>query len=159
MVTTRIQVKPHLKEYCIGKYNSHADGPVRFPDTLDLYHTIYDLLRKRPVDAPPIDRGNLEIFLPVRSNGKKVEYYNYLGERSIVIIEKKIETMMWAELHDLLDDQKHRYGIEYIETIFRFMSKYTINSITEDAMLKNYYRWRNNVRQKGKRRKYKKNAA
>lgn len=159
MMTTRIEVRPHLKEYLIGRFNSHANGPVRFPDNLDLYHTIYDLLQKRPANAPPIDKGNLEIFLPVRHNGKKVEYYNYLGQRSAAIIEKKIETMMWAELHDLLDEQKHLFCIEYNETVFRFMTKYGIEAITEDAMLKNYYRWRRNVRKKEKTRKYKKKAA
>ena len=159
MVTSKIQIKPHLKEYCVGKYNSHADGPVRFPDTLDLYHTIYDLLRKRRTDTSPIDTGNLDIILPVRQNGKNVLYYNYLGERSAIIIEKKIETMMWAELHDLLDEQKHRFGVEYIDVIHHFMCKYGIESITEDAMLKNYYRWRDKVRRKSKRREYKKNVA
>ena len=159
MVTSKIQIKANLKEYSIGRFNNHADGPVCFPDNLDLYHTIYDLLRKRPVNAPPIDRGNLEIFLPVRQNGKKVEYYNYLGERSTLVIEKKIETMMWAELHDLIDEQKHRFGVEYIDIVHQFMCKYGIESITEDALLKNYYRWRHKVRRRNGRREYKKNVA
>jgi len=158
-MTSRIEIKPHLQEYVTGKFNNLANGPVRFPDSLDLYHTIYDLLRRRPADAPPIDRGNLEIILPVRTNGKKVEYYNYLGQRSAAIIEKKIETMLWAELHDQLDEQKHRYGVEYIDTVHHFMCKYCIESISEDALLKNYYRWRHKVRQRTKRRDYKKSAA
>ncbi len=61
-VTTKIQVKDYLKEYIIGKFNNCVDGPVRFPDALDLYHVIWDLLEKRSVNA--IDTGNLEIILP-----------------------------------------------------------------------------------------------
>ena len=34
------------------------------------------------------------------------------------------------------------------------MRKYGIQAITEDALLKNYYRWRDKVRKKSKRRGY-----
>jgi hypothetical protein len=153
MITTKISVKEHLAEYLHGKYNHCEPGPVRFPDNEDIYHTLFDLTERRPLNCP-VDRGNLELVLPDRRIGKSPETYNYLGERSTVIIEKKIETRFWAELHDLLDENKHRYNILYIETVSYFMRKYAIHSISEDALLKNYYRWRNNIRQKRNRRSY-----
>lgn len=156
-MTTKITIKNHLQEYIIGKFYDEEKVAVRFPDSIDLYHTIYDLLEKRPMNIHR-DCGNLEIFLPERSTGKKTSVYNYLGYRSVLIIQKKIETMMFAELHDLLDEQKHRYGIEYINTIHAFACKYSITSISEDAFLKNYYRWRNTIRKKNKRREYRKTA-
>lgn len=88
MITTKIEVPPHLCEYIRGKYCHLTSDPVRFPDNLDIYHVIFDLLQKRPSEAP-VDRGNLEICLPERSIGKSPVTYNYLGLRSQVIISRK----------------------------------------------------------------------
>ena len=156
-MTTRIFVPEHIREYIIGKYGNFQPGAVRFPDNTDIYHTIYDLLEKRPSNIP-VDRGNLEIYLPTRSIGKSPEVYNYLGVRSVAIITRKLENMMWAELHDLLDENKHRHGIDYINGIHSFISKYGLESLTEDAFLKNYYRWRAKVRRKEKRKYSRKTA-
>lgn len=153
MTTTTIQIKPHLAQYIIGKYGNGPDRPVRFPESIDLYHTIWDLMAKRPLDQP-VDSGNLEIVLPDRRVGKNPEHYNYLCERSQVIIQRKIETAFFAELHDLLDEQKHRYCVEYIDTVHYFKMKYSIDSLTDDALLKNYYRWRETHRRKKEKRSY-----
>lgn len=153
MVTTRIEIKEHLAEYIYGKYNDCMIGPVSFPSKEDIYHVIYDLLERRPAVCP-LDNGNVELVIPERKLGKTPETYNYLGIRSCRIISQKIETSFWAELHDLLDENKHLYGIQYIETVAYFMRKYGIQSISEDALLKNYYRWRDKVRKKSRRRQY-----
>lgn len=149
-MTTKITVPSHLKEYIIGKFCNFQDIPVRFPDSLDIYHIIYDLLEKRPANHP-VDKGNLEIALPVRTAGKSPETYNFLGIRSQEIIIRKIETMMWAELHEYVDEQKHKYGVNFIMSIHSFINKYDIQTLSEDAFLKNYYRWRVKVRQRVKR--------
>lgn len=148
-MTTKIEVPAHLREYLIGKFCDLKPIPIRFPDNLDIYHIIYDLLERRP--AGVIDHGNLEIHLPCRRVGKSPEDFNYLGQRSQSIITRKIELMMWAEVHDFLDEQKHRLGIDYIDAVHTFMKKYSIDSLTEDAFLKNYQRWRAKVRRKEKR--------
>ena len=75
MITTKIEVPPHLKEYLIGKFCNMQDSPIRFPDNTDIYHFIYDLLERRPCNV--IDHGNLEIILPERSLGKNPKTYNY----------------------------------------------------------------------------------
>lgn len=153
MVTTRISVAPHLAEYIEGKYGSFSDGPVRLPDSSDLYHVIWDLLEKRPKTAGA-DSGNLELVLPERSCGKRPENYNYLGVRSQQIISQKMELMMWADAHSFIDEQKHEQGIDYKDSVIRFRLKYGIESLSEDAFIKNYYRWREKVRQKEKKREY-----
>lgn len=155
MVTVKIEIKPHLVEYILGKYNGCEPGAVRFPDKIDLYHTIYDFLEKRPSNVSK-DDGNLEIILPERSSGKKTSSFNYLGVRSVKIVEKKILVLFWAEVHDFLDEQKHRRGIEYKVAVYSFVRKYNITSIDEGTLLKNYYRWRENIRKRNKRRKYQK---
>ncbi len=153
MITTKIQIKPHLVEYAYGKFNDHSREPIQFPDNLDVYHTIWDLLERRPVNCR-VDIGNLEIALPDRRTGKNPESFNYLGQRSHDIIGRKIEVKMFAELHDELDEQKHLFGIDYIDTVHSFMLRYDIISISEDALLKNYYRWRDLVRKRKLRRSY-----
>ena len=54
MITTKITVEPHLAQYCYAKYSSDPEGsmPVRFADHLDVYHLVYNLLEKRPVNCP-----------------------------------------------------------------------------------------------------------
>ncbi|MCD7851529.1 MAG: hypothetical protein LUH63_18535 [Parabacteroides sp.] len=155
MVTVKISIKKHLEEYLLGKFNDCREGTVILPDQVDLYHVLFDLASRRPVSCP-LDDGTLEIALPDRRIGKDPAYYNYLSERSQRILERRVEVMFWAELHDLIDYNKHMYGIEYAESVFSFMRKYDITSITEDALLKNYYRWRDKVRRRDKKRAYNK---
>jgi len=150
MITTRIQVKPHLKEYIAGKYNQFSDRKVIFPDNLDIYHVIFNLTEKRPKECA-VDSGNLEIALPNRYGSKHPETYNYLSIRSQKIIEQKLEVMFWADFRDYVDFEIHRNGTSCIESIFRFMKRYDIQSISEDALKKNYYRWRKKVRNQAKR--------
>lgn len=153
-MTTRITLPLHLKEYLVAKFGNYGEEPVHFPDECDLYHVLYDLLQKRPADCP-VDSGNVEIFLPNRSYGKKPETYNYLSERSQKILTKRIELAMWAEVHELLDYQKHQLGNDFIEGVHTFMTRYSIESLSEDAFLKNYYRWRQSLRRREKKRDYK----
>jgi len=153
MVTTSIHIKPHLAQYIIGKYGCGDGKPVRFPDNLDLYHTIWDLMDKRP-DNNPVDGGNLAIVLPKREAGKNPHTYNYISDRSRGIIERKIEIAMRAELHELLDEQKHRHGVQYIDTVHAFKLKYCITGISDDGLLKEHYRWREKIRKKKEKRKY-----
>jgi hypothetical protein len=161
MITTKVDIRQHICEYAIGKFGENYENPIDIPDRYDLYHTLWDLLSPRPSDHQ-IDKGNLEIFIPCRKVqeysgekiGKNPERFNYLSARAAKIIDIKIETMLFAELHDLLDENKHRKGIEYQETVHIFVCKYQISSISEDALLKNYYRWRKKIKRMKDTRPY-----
>ncbi len=151
MITTKINIKPHLKEYIIGRYNNFDENsPVRFPDHTDIYMLIWDLLVKRPVNCF-VDEGNLEIVLPERYGSKSPEYYNYLGTRSQKRIERKIQMMMWADFREFMEIERYRNGSGIVISVHIFMKKYGITSISEDALVKSYYRWRNRVREREKR--------
>ncbi len=150
MVTVKIQVEPYVAEYINGKYFDFSAGCVRFPAGLDIYILIYDLLQKRPASRP-IDVGNLQFMLPSRREGKDPEYYNFLSDRAQKILSDKMRLMMWAELHEVMDENKHLRGIMFKDSVFMFMRKYGIESISEDALLKNYQRWRDKLRRKKKR--------
>ena len=108
MITTRIEVKPHLKEYLLAKYGRFPDERIRFPDSTDIYHQIFDLTEKRPAVCG-IDSGNLEIVLPDRKSYKHPKTYNYLGVRSQRMIGRKIEDMFWVEFREFIE---HEHRIE-----------------------------------------------
>lgn len=149
MITTKITIKNHLAEYVKGRYGGCEDKAVSFPPGSDLYVALWDLLQRRPKDAA-IDTGNLEINLPVRSVGKRPETFNYLPKRGVSILEKKIEEIMFEEIHHKLRKNK-RNGITYLETVYWFVSTYGITSITEDAFIKEYYRLRRNENNRRKK--------
>lgn len=150
MVFVNIDVSPEVAEYAAGKYADPDTGAVHFPAGSDIYITLFDLLQKRPAVCP-VDRGNLRLALPCRREGKNPAVYNYLAQRSAAIINDRLRTAMWAELHEAVDQAKHVQGIQIKEAVWTFMTRYGIESISEDAMLKNYQRWRAKVRMRAKR--------
>lgn len=152
MITSRLQVEPYVAEYAKGKYWDPAVDAVRFPDTTDIYVTVYDLMSRRPGSA--IDRGNLEIALPDRrdanmAGGKSPEHFNWFSERAARVISDRLKVMMWAEVHDYMTEQKHVHGIQYKDSVYAFLTRYGIESISEDALIKNYYRWRERLKRRG----------
>lgn len=150
MVIVKISAEPYVAEYIQGKFFDYETRTVRFPSTLDIYILIYDLLQKRPA-SNPVDTGNLEFMLPERREGKDPITYNWLSGRAQKVLADKMRLMMWAELHEVMDENKHIHGIKFKDSVFRFMRKYGIESISEDALLKNYQRWRDKLRRSKKR--------
>lgn len=155
MITTTINITPYLAEYLFGKFNNGAVEPVHFTEKYDVYHAIWQLMQKRPKELTCIDAGNLAIVLPDRRIGKDPATYNYISNASALIIEKYIRRMFNEELHSMMDDNRNsgRF-LQDIEVIHQFMCSYSITSIDEDSLKKNYYRWRENIRKMRKRRNY-----
>ena len=154
-MTTKISIENYLAEYCIGKWGSDFAEPVRFPDNLDVYHTLADLTQKMPENVFVVE-GNLEVCIPTMTRDgdlirKNPEVYNYISGQSSKILNRKIKILFWAELHEIVDSNRHIHGIRIIESVYTFMCKYRITSITEDALLKNYQRWKFTVRRREKR--------
>lgn len=154
MITTKIQIKPFLAEYAKSLYKVDDKAYIQFPDKEYLYHVVYNLMIKRPDNVSPLDIGNLEIALPSMHRGKDPLTYNYISKAGQLLIEKKLNRLFFAHMHDFVDEQVQEYGQPINESVFMFMSKFNISSITEDALLKSYYRWRSKVRRKIKKRKY-----
>jgi hypothetical protein len=148
MITTRITVKPHIAEYIRGKFaGSDPTKPVHFPSHLDIYLMIWDYLVKRPAGCGR-DAGNLEIVLPSRHGAKSPEYYNYLSQQAQKMIGRRLELMMWAEYRESVESGRHA-GMLYIDITSHFMERYAIRSLSEDAFLKSYYRFRNRYYRSG----------
>lgn len=155
MISTRITISPYLAEYMIGKFNNFVDEPLKLDPHSDLYCLIWDLMRKRPANASPVDTGNLSFYLPDRRVGKSPEVYNYLCPDSVILIEQHIKKLFNLELHQLLlDNHSNCRPIQDIQVIHKFMCTYGIDSISEDALVKNFYRWREATIKREKRREY-----
>ncbi len=163
MVTTKLNIKQHLAEYCIGKWGSDFKEPVRFPAGIELYVSLYSLTIKRPKNITT-EKGNLEVVIPVRREKDEVlgiyknpNVYNYISERGSRILQRQIEALFWAELHTEINQEHFVKGRYIKDAVYTFMCKYRIKSITEDALLKNYQRWRSKINKK-KKRNYKKSC-
>lgn len=155
MTTVKIDIDAAVAEYIRGRYYDSEVGAVRFPPSSDIYFTIYDLLLKRPT-TNPVDSGNLEFVLPDRreanyAGGKDPKTYNYISKHGAAILCGRFRSLMWAELHEFMDEEKHLKGTQYKDAVHLFMCKYSIESLTDDAMLKNYQRWRDKLRRRQKR--------
>ncbi|MGL4858971.1 MAG: hypothetical protein ACRC5A_04395 [Enterobacteriaceae bacterium] len=151
MITTRFALKPHLNEWLRAKFNARAEDAIRLTPNSDLYILLWDLVRKRPAHAQ-VDRGNCEIALPVRREGKRPDSWNWLSQEAIRQFEKRVETLMWAEIHSYIDHQAQAFGYGYMTAIANYMAEYRLESISEDALQKHYYRWRRKVRPQSRRR-------
>ena len=151
-MNTTITITPYLAEYIASKSGSCPGDPVSIHPDSDLYILIWDLMQRRPANIPPIDTGNLILRLPDRRVGKDPTHYNYLSAEAAKIISDKIRKLFNMELHQVMDDNLHAGSPEkMIDVAYRFICRYEIRSISEDALVKNYYRWRETVRPKSKR--------
>ena len=153
---TKITLTPYLAEYMKHKFGNGKEEAINIPDCDDLYHLIWDLMSIRPENVSPVDQGNVTIKLPDRRLGKDPQYYNYIKPRYQFLIDAKVRRLFNAELHQLLDENHANGHLENnLDLVIRFLTSRSITSISEDALLKNYYRWRDNCRKK-KHRAYKK---
>ena len=152
-MTVKIFIKAYLREYVIGKFCNGVEQPVRFSEKFNVYHTIWNLMEKQPKKSI-LEVGNLEIVLPNRREGKNPRDYSYLSAKSQKIIEKQIKNIFLFEFVDFVTTQKMQSDIPYLDSIWEFLKKYDITSISTETLWKNYYRWKNEVLdKKGKKSK------
>ena len=156
MITTKIQVEPYLAQWLTAKYYDGKVGTVRFPPHTDIYEKIYDVMTVRPAGVSPRDTGNLEFALPDKrdgnfSFGKNPERYNYISLQGARILGKRFKAMFWAEVHEVMDENKHLHGIDYQDTAYMLVRRYDLKDISDEGLLKNYQRWKDKMRRKKKR--------
>ncbi len=153
---TTIRVEPYLAEYVSAKYGvDPMTGGVRVPCQTDLYHCIWEhMARQRANQGEPHD-GNLRISLPCRKARvegqawKDPAYYNFLSHGAAREISGCIRRMFNFELHRaLMENEEFGRRRRNLDVIRDFIISYQLRSISEDALLKNYYRFRNRLRPK-----------
>lgn len=164
-IVASIKIEPYLAEYISKKYEKHPiTGGVKIPYNTDLYFCVWEHMSRQAVNQSDIIDANLHIHLPTRkstscSPWKDPAYYNYLSASAAKNIEDQIRRMFNFELHRvLLENEEFGHQYRNIDVIYDFIHRYNLKSISSDALLKNYYRFRNRVREK-KVRKYKKHLS
>ena len=157
-----IRIEPYLAEYVIGKYGmEQKNGAVNIPYNTDLYHCIWENMSRQRTNQSVPEDGNLRIQLPCRKPGdgvawKDPAYYNHLSLIASKAIEYQIRRMFNFELHRiLLENEEFGRQRRNLDVIYDFIHTYQLKSISSDALLKNYYRFRNRLRPK-KTRQYRK---
>lgn len=159
-----IKIESYLAEYVIGKYGmEHKKGTVNIPYNTDLYHCIWENMSRKRINQSVPEDGNLHILLPCRRSGggvpyKDPAYFNFLSVSAAKEIEGQIRRMFNFELHRvLLENEEFGRLRRNIDVIYDFIRAYHLKSISSDALLKNYYRFRNRLRPK-KTRQYNKSS-
>lgn len=162
-----IEITPYLAEYARKKYHaSTVDGSIRIPSTSDLYHCVWHHMQRPPSAPVPAasasraqPKGNFLISLPSRrpssSDGpwKDPAYFNYLSSEAAHAIEACLRREFNFEFHRvMMENEEQGRPRRNIDVVEDFMRQYHLKSITSDALLKNYYRYRDLVRPKQRRR-------
>lgn len=160
--TTLIFIEPYLAEYCRNLYScGRKDGAVRIPYTSDLYHLVWEQMSKRPDGYQSPAAGNLCILLPTSrecddDSRKNPLYYNYLSDRAVRMIERWLYRAFNFEFHGVMMENEHcGRPMTHLELVRQFIRQHGLKSITEDALIKNFQRYRRHIFPK-KVRKYKK---
>lgn len=156
-----IRIEPYLAEYVSAKYGVDSKtGGVKIPPMTDLYHCVWEHMAHQRNNQNEPDNGNLRISLPCRKarvdgqTWKDPAYFNYLSRNAAREVESCIRRMFNFELHRaLMENEEFGKERRNLDVIRDFIKSYQLRSISEDALLKNYYRFRNRLRPK-KTRKY-----
>lgn len=151
-----IQIEQYLAEYICAKYRKDATtGGVKIPNTTDLYFCVWENMSKQRSNQPDITDGNLRIHLRFSQSWRHIQslkdpaYYNYLSPAAAKEIEAQIRRMFNFELHRvLLENEEFGRQRRNLDVIYEFIRSYQLKSISSDALLKNYYRFRNRLRPK-----------
>ncbi len=156
-----IRIEPYLAEYVSAKYEiDHRNGGLHIPHNTDLYHCVWEnMSHQRSGQEEPFN-GNLLISLPCRRHRtegqtwKDPAYYNFLSPGAAREIAACIRRMFNFELHRvLMENEEFGRQRRNLDVVRDFILTYRLRSISEDALLKNYYRFRNRLRPK-RTRKY-----
>lgn len=161
-----IHIEPYLAEYISKKMEIEPKtGGIKIPYTDDLFHLVWRLMSKPDGRCNVMANDNLKIYLPSRRAsedgllGKNPVYYNYLSRESAKKLEAYIRLMFNFEFHRLMmENEELGRPRRNQDVVDDFIKAYQLKSITPDALLKNFYRFRQRVFPK-KTRKYKKNGA
>ena len=95
--------------------------------------------------------GNICFVLPCPRCGKSPETYNYLGQDSLTVIEKEMETEMKADLYSFLLDNKFNKGVMYKKSIHCFIQHYEMEELVqEESLMRAFQRWRKLVKEENK---------
>ena len=146
--TTLISVPPHLAEYAKNSFASgRGDGSVVFPSHSTLHHALVDGMR-RPLPGEPAATGNLLVVLPwsrLADEGpvKNPFYYCRVSHEAACRIAIALRHRFNYEFLTLMmDNELHGRPETHLRLIRRFLRSHGIRSLSEDALVKKFRRYR-----------------
>ena len=144
---TGIHITQYLAEYAVKKFPVDAStGAIKIPTSSDLYHIVWNGMAKPPRGSRHEEKANLLIWLPKRRDGKNPIYYNYIPNSTVRIIESAIRSFFNYDLHHKLMQNERRGAPDTIINIaYEFLREYNLQSISADALLKNWQRYRHGI--------------
>ena len=145
-----VRIEPYLAEYIQKKLEiEHETGGVKIPYTTDLYYVVWNLMAKPDANSVGQEDCNLTIYLPSRRScmdghpGKDPAYYNYLSQRAAKKIEEHIRLLFNFEFHRIMmENEELGRPKRNQDVVEEFIRTYHLKSISSDALLKNFYRYR-----------------
>lgn len=146
-----VRVEPYLAEYAQSVYGcGRQDGAVKIPYTSTLYHVLWYNMHRRPADCVDPADGNLRILLPdsrmlARDEGmrKNPRYWNWLPPRGVQAIEHCLLSQFNYEFRtSMMENEESGRPCNQFEVVWQFMHRHRLTQITEDALLKNFQRYR-----------------
>lgn len=149
-----IRITPYLAEYATKKFPvDDRTGAIRIPDTSDLYHVVWNGMIKPRGGSPPQEECNLQILLPKRRDGKDPFYYNRMSAESVRAFERVLRVYFNFEFHRfLLDHDRRATRKNIIDLVDEFMCRYHLVSVSSDALIKNWQRYRMRISPHPKRK-------
>lgn len=143
MRTVKFTLKPYLSEYLQKRYPAAEPGLVKLPPSSPLYDLL--LMSMRGDAMEPSEDWNLEVILPNPSpkSGCRRPRCNYgLSRHARSKVSSAVYVMYWSDCHRYMERRIHVYGDRIIDAATSFINEYELTLSTEDAILKNYQRWR-----------------
>lgn len=143
MKTVKLTLKPYLAEYLQKKYPAAESGLVKIPPASELYDLLLSSMRCDQKE--PADDWNVEIILPnpSPSSGCRRSRRHYgLSSAARSRIARAVYVMYWSDCHRYIERRIHVYGDLIIDAASQFVNEYGLMRSNEDAILKNYQRWR-----------------
>lgn len=144
MLTVTFAIKPYLASYMYVRYRLCVEGKaIHLSNFTILYHCLHQLTVPHPRGVSWREAGNISLVLPNPRIGKNPEVFNYIGCGSALILEKKMEVEMKAELYEFLLENKFCNGVMYKQSMETFVDKYNmIELVSEESLMRAFQRWR-----------------
>ncbi|MBQ6176006.1 MAG: hypothetical protein IJK29_02280 [Bacteroidales bacterium] len=158
--TASVHVKPYLAEYAMAKYPTDpANGGLLIPESDDLYHCLWSVITRPRRDSRRHPSPNLTFSLPCPSPNtlgsawKNPARYNHIPLLSMIEIERCLQRQFDFELHRaMFENMESDHPVRQLDVALAFIRQYRLRSIGEESLLKNFSRYRNNLRLKKARR-------
>lgn len=147
-MTATIQVPQHLAEYARNLFGTgRGDGSVRFPYSTVTYHLLVDGMSRQRDGQPPVT-GNLVVVLPspdAADEGvtKNPRYYCHIPIRTQHLIGASLRHRFNYEFLTMMTENELRgRPVPHLTMIRRWLRSRGIRSISEDALVKKFRRYR-----------------